>query len=49
MVNVGTEIEIEIKAPEKCTWPNVLSVSIKLLFEILNSDLIAHSNKSTVT
>jgi hypothetical protein len=28
VVNAGTEIEI--KAPEKCSWPNVLSVSIKL-------------------
>lgn len=25
VVNAGTEIEI--KAPEKCSWPNVLSVS----------------------
>lgn len=29
VVNAGTEIEI--KAPEKCSWPNVLSVSRLLL------------------
>lgn len=36
VVNAGTEIEI--KAPEKCSWPNVLSVSIvnlSLLYGLL--------------
>lgn len=28
VVNAGTEIEI--KSPEKCSWPNVLSVSIHI-------------------
>lgn len=30
VVNAGTEIEI--KAPEKCSWPNVLSVSLSTYF-----------------
>lgn len=35
VVNAGTEIEI--KAPEKCSWPNVLSVSIFIrIDDILN-------------
>lgn len=34
VVNAGTEIEI--KAPEKCSWPNVLSVSIRNSFTIAN-------------
>lgn len=34
VVNAGTEIEI--KAPEKCSWPNVLSVSIRYSFIIAN-------------
>jgi len=33
---VNAETEIEIKAPEKCSWPNVLSVSRKLLFTFVD-------------
>lgn len=32
VVNAGTEIEI--KAPEKCSWPNVMSVS---RFDLISS------------
>lgn len=36
VVNAGTEIEI--KAPEKCSWPNVLSVSIHPFDDLWNRE-----------
>ena len=34
VVNAGTEIEI--KAPEKCSWPNVLSVSVVVFLNCIS-------------